>query len=141
MTPLQLVLDRLTEAGCPARRSGAAWSCKCPSHDDKAPSLSVSEGNDGRVLVNCHAGCSLEAVLESLKLKPSDLFPPRPKRERAEPEAIYDYVDETGQLLFQVVRLEGHKFFQRRPDGKGGWAKNLGSQGEFFTASPRSWPP
>jgi hypothetical protein len=35
--------------------------------------------------------------------------------------ATYDYVDETGELLFQVVRLQSKTFRQRRPDGKGGW--------------------
>ncbi|MFX1487299.1 MAG: hypothetical protein ACFFBS_09445, partial [Promethearchaeota archaeon] len=40
-------------------------------------------------------------------------------------ENIYDYCDEEGQLLFQVVRKQGKKFFQRRPDGKGGWIWDL----------------
>jgi hypothetical protein len=33
----------------------------------------------------------------------------------------YDYRDERGALLFQVVRFEPKDFRQRRPDGKGGW--------------------
>lgn len=36
-------------------------------------------------------------------------------------EAAYDYRDARGTLLFQVVRLEGKHFRQRRPDGNGGW--------------------
>jgi 5S rRNA maturation endonuclease (ribonuclease M5) len=39
----------------------------------------------------------------------------------ADAEAIYDYTDEHGNLLYQVVRKPGKKFFQRRPDGVGGW--------------------
>jgi RecA-family ATPase len=35
--------------------------------------------------------------------------------------ATYDYVDEHGEILFQVVRKAGHDFRQRRPDGAGGW--------------------
>ena len=38
--------------------------------------------------------------------------------------ATYDYTDENGELLFQVVRKEGKKFVQRRPNGKGGWIWN-----------------
>ena len=35
---------------------------------------------------------------------------------------FYDYRDERGALLFQVVRFKDPKTFrQRRPDGKGGW--------------------
>lgn len=42
-----------------------------------------------------------------------------------EPEAIYEYNDEEGNLLFQVVRLPGKRFYQRQPDGSGGWINNL----------------
>ncbi len=36
-------------------------------------------------------------------------------------EALYDYTDEDGALLFQVVRKPGKRFLQRKPDGAGGW--------------------
>ncbi|MGH7961900.1 MAG: AAA family ATPase [Candidatus Binatia bacterium] len=39
--------------------------------------------------------------------------------------ATYDYTDESGTLLYQVVRYESKQFKQRRPDGKGGWFWNL----------------
>jgi putative DNA primase/helicase len=42
-------------------------------------------------------------------------------------EATYDYVDESGTLLFQVVRKAGKQFRQRRPDGAGGWDWKLGN--------------
>jgi len=38
----------------------------------------------------------------------------------------YDYTDEAGALLYQVVRKEPKTFLQRRPDGAGGWAWGLG---------------
>jgi hypothetical protein len=37
----------------------------------------------------------------------------------------HGYVDESGKLLYQVVRYEPKDFRQRRPDGKGGWIWNL----------------
>jgi predicted P-loop ATPase len=37
----------------------------------------------------------------------------------------YDYRDERGDLLFQVVRKPGHVFLQRAPDGAGGWKWKL----------------
>jgi predicted P-loop ATPase len=40
--------------------------------------------------------------------------------------AEYDYVDEQGDVLFQVVRYIPKKFLQRRPDGRGGWIWKLG---------------
>jgi hypothetical protein len=38
----------------------------------------------------------------------------------------YDYADESGDLLFQKVRAPQKKFWQRRPDGHGGWINGLG---------------
>jgi hypothetical protein len=46
-------------------------------------------------------------------------------RPRREPAATYDYADEGGELLSQVVRYEPRGFRQRRPDGRGGWIWNL----------------
>jgi hypothetical protein len=40
--------------------------------------------------------------------------------------AVYDYCDEKGELLFQVVRFEPKDFRQRKPDGHGGWIWKLG---------------
>jgi hypothetical protein len=42
-----------------------------------------------------------------------------------EPRVTYDYTDEQGDLLFQVVRLPNHQFRQRKPDGRG-WNWKLG---------------
>ena len=59
------------------RKSGRGYICCCPAHDDKSPSLSVSEGDDGRVLVYCHAGCTPREIAESVGLRIQDLFPPQ----------------------------------------------------------------
>ncbi len=48
------------------KKSGEGWYARCPSHDDKNPSLSIGE-KDGKVLVHCHAGCSQSAVIDALK--------------------------------------------------------------------------
>jgi hypothetical protein len=40
--------------------------------------------------------------------------------------ATYDYTDENGTLLYQVLRHEPKRFSQRRPDGNGGWTYQLG---------------
>jgi len=34
---------------------------RCPAHDDARASLSTAEGDDGRVLLHCFAGCAAEA--------------------------------------------------------------------------------
>lgn len=50
-----------------ARWHGATGTARCPAHDDRNPSLSISEGQDGTPLVYCHAGCSQEAVISALR--------------------------------------------------------------------------
>ena len=54
------------------------WSARCPAHDDKGPSLSVKEAEDGRVLLHCFAGCTALEILDAVGLSYSDLFPAKP---------------------------------------------------------------
>lgn len=53
------------------------WQACCPAHEDRAPSLTVSEADDGRVLVHCFAGCGVDEIVGAVGLELSDLFPPR----------------------------------------------------------------
>jgi len=39
----------------------------CPAHDDKDPSLSVTDTEDDKVLVHCHAGCPFPNVAHELR--------------------------------------------------------------------------
>lgn len=111
---------------------------RCPAHDDRRPSLSISE-RSGKLLVHCHTGCAQEAVVDALKadgLWPEtpvlELRPAAPKQTNGVAKvgpgrvvATYDYRDEQEHLLFQTVRYEPKTFRQRRPDGHGGWIHNL----------------
>jgi len=101
-----------------ARRSGPGWMAKCPAHDDHNPSLSIRDA-DGKVLLHCHAGCGQRDVIDALKAK--GLWAERPAKPRRKIIATYDYTNEAGHLLYQVVRTEPKGFFQRCPDSEGGW--------------------
>lgn len=60
------------------RKTGPeSWVACCPAHDDKSPSLSVRDADDGRVLVHCFAGCGVIEILASVGLTIDDLFPAR----------------------------------------------------------------
>src|SRR4051812_16150027 len=51
------------------------YIARCPAHNDKTPSLSISEGKLGdRVVIHCWAGCELDAILEALGLRRAHLF-------------------------------------------------------------------
>jgi hypothetical protein len=109
----------------------------CPAHADSKPSLSVTE-KDGKILVKDFGRCSQDRVIAALKEK--GLWPssngdrPQARRKaRGKPEAIYDYQDADGKIIFQVCRYHtptGKSFLQRRPDDKGGWIWGL-SAGEY----------
>lgn len=58
------------------------WEARCPAHDDRDPSLSITENADGRVLVKCFAGCGALDVITAVGLPWSALFPPDQERYR-----------------------------------------------------------
>ena len=100
------------------------WQARCPAHDDRVSSLSITANEHGIALF-CHAGCKTPDVIRAAGLTMSDLFfEDRPRKSRI--VATYDYTDESGKLLFQVVRKDPKAFVQRKPDGKGGWVYRLG---------------
>ena len=97
---------RMTESGGMVR---------CPAHDDTIPSLHVTDG-DGRVLVHCHAGCTQDAVLDTLREQGLDL-----RRSRGNgavsiesyrhptlgsPSRSWPYYDATGRLVGYAARFE-----------------------------------
>ena len=49
------------------RRAGGGWIGRCPAHEDRKPSLSITEAKGGKVLVRCHAGCGQEQVIAALR--------------------------------------------------------------------------
>lgn len=62
------------------------WMARSPAHNDRSPSLSIREGDDGRVLVLCRAGCALDSILAAQRLGKRDLFagpPPSPEQQAA----------------------------------------------------------
>ena len=70
-TPLENLLARLDKV----RQSGSEWQALCPAHDDKNPSLSIKEGDDGVLLVKCHTGCTARDIVAAVGLGLGDLFP------------------------------------------------------------------
>ncbi len=149
LLPLRVVADRPIEHVLSrfksVKRSGREFVVRCPAHDDRVPSLNISEGKDGRVLLLCRAGCSTDAVVAAAGLALADLFPPRepsspplgatnghsshavtPVGAREE----YFYKDEHGAIVRRVERISlnahdggkpGKQFRQSQPDGHGGW--------------------
>ena len=129
---------------------------KCPFHEDKTPSLSVTPSKG---LFHCFGcGASGDAIAFVQRIEDLDFrtalkrtaefagISPLPAVETvrqngtsmkpktnghsvsAEPSPVvetYPYVDERGELLYEVLRLDPKSFRQRRPDGDGGWIWSL----------------
>lgn len=71
MSVAQRVLDRLTHV---RQAAPGRWMSQCPSHEDRGPSLSIRETEDGRILLHCFAGCANGDVLRAIGMRMSDLF-------------------------------------------------------------------
>ena len=80
---IDTVLQHLTKV----KKTSKGYQALCPAHKDKSPSLSIREGEDGRILLHCHAGCTAEAVVASIGLKLSDLYHPATNTPRRPPPA------------------------------------------------------
>jgi putative DNA primase/helicase len=132
---LENLLSRLDHV----RPEREGYSARCPAHDDRTSSLSVGVGEDGRLLVHCHAQCSVDDVLGKLGLTTRDLFATNGNghaksgmQNLASPighasngkgkiAAVYDYRSESGELLYQACRFDPKGFSQRKPKTGGGW--------------------
>lgn len=107
--------------------NGKQYSARCPAHDDKRASLSVSVGKDGKILFNCHAGCTAQEITRALGLSMEDLFQksndlPAVTRSPVKPHLVasYQYLSPEG-VRYEKQRFSDKSFRWRQPDGKGGW--------------------
>ena len=65
------LLQRLTKV----KGGRGHWTACCPAHEDRSPSLAITETDDGRILLKCFGGCSVQAIVGSISMDMTDLFP------------------------------------------------------------------
>jgi len=70
--PLDELLARLDSVH---QTGDCQWEAVCPAHEDNRASLSISSGEDGRILLHCHAGCDPKDVVRGVNMEMKDLFP------------------------------------------------------------------
>ncbi len=130
--PVAHLVDALRDNQLTVTRTQGGWVAQCPAHDDRQPSLSISEGQDGRALVYCHAGCGIRDILDGLSVDPQALFadydptressgnlvhvrawrekktpPPKPPRDtRRHKTAHWDYQHPNGTPAARIVRYD-----------------------------------
>jgi len=115
--------------------------CPGPGHSakDRSLSITVDPGAPGGFLVYSFAGDDPILCKDYVRQK-AGLDPFKPSNQnnkRPSPAAskgprlidkVFEYKDEGGALLYQVVKYNPKDFRQRRPDGKGGWIWSLGEK-------------
>jgi DNA-binding Lrp family transcriptional regulator/energy-coupling factor transporter ATP-binding protein EcfA2 len=92
------------------------WRALCPAHDDQHPSLTFTE-RDGRILVNCFAGCTVDAICGALGITLRDLRTDHDLERRI----TFEVRDPNGTLvaLHERIERDGKKtFVWRHPDGR-----------------------
>jgi hypothetical protein len=136
LTPEQV--QKYFEARLPGQAftpSGKDLMARCPFHEDSKASLSL---NFCMGVWNCHAGCGAGGLCDfEKKLSGCDdqtavaniaeiVGLPQLHLAGAKPEAVYQYTDEAGRIVLEVLRYPGKRFSQRKPDSKGGYEYKLG---------------
>jgi putative DNA primase/helicase len=137
------------------RRNGAGWlvSCPCPNHGkgrgDRSPSLSVADGDDGRLLLRCFAGCDFLDVLDELKRRglvhgckvdASCSALPAERRTDPDPEALklwHSAVPAVGTIAAEYLERRGIAMLpppslRYRPDMRGMIAAVQGVDGKVY---------
>lgn len=87
-------LDGLRELG------GQKWIARCPAHEDRSPSLSLTVADD-RLLMHCHAQCSIDDVCGALGIERKDLFLDNDPEERQQRRVI-----KTRRQVLAEIRTE-----------------------------------
>jgi P4 family phage/plasmid primase-like protien len=111
---LNTILSRLD--GLKSTGNGK-YQAKCPCHDDRHASLSISE-NSGKILMHCHAGCEISDICNALGITTADLFGEPPTQwsggGNAQMREVkrYVYTDENGTPLHATIRYEPKTFRQ-----------------------------
>ncbi|MGD0960798.1 MAG: hypothetical protein ABSB19_13410 [Methylomonas sp.] len=97
------------------------WTAICPAHDDRHPSLAITQTDEGALLIKCWAGCGAQAIVESVGLSLRDLFPrktasdydptkPRPKAPKFSKSELFDLLLIEAVILalsFEAIRMHG----------------------------------
>lgn len=148
MRPVNLVLERLVNY---ERRNGY-YMAECPAHEDTKASLSISEGDDGRALLKCFAGCENGDVVAALDLEMRDLFPTSITGQRngckkagGKPTATWYIRDAEGELQAVHVRFDrddGKDCLWRLP-GASGWGlkgRRLPTLPLYGSERAKEWP-
>jgi hypothetical protein len=100
------------------RTSTNQYIACCPAHDDKSPSLSITDKGDGKILINCYAGCGTEDVLDSIGMSFEDIMPPKVIEHKVAPIKQKVYASDALkviQLESRIVIMAAYELRRNKP--------------------------
>lgn len=113
----------------PKPNGNNSYMVTCPCHNDNTQSLSISEDN-GKILLNCFAGCRAEDITRAIGLSMRDLFQSPPQGSKTpKPASIeYRYGDRLKKIRFyKWTNGKWQKSFcWQHKDNNGSWQKSRG---------------
>jgi hypothetical protein len=118
----EILLNRLEHV----QEYSQGWRAKCPAHEGTSKgSLSIAEGDDGRVLLHCFGGCDVLTVLNVCGLEMADLFParishdvpPQQAQKWQELKQHRDWVQAAGRIQYEarILSMAWQDIYQGRP--------------------------
>lgn len=113
----------------PKKNGNKSFMVRCPCHNDNQQSLSISEEN-GRILLNCFAGCRTEDILNSVGLEMKDLFADKPNHNTPKPPNVeYIYSDRLKKIRYYKWDNGQWKksFYWQYKDENGNWQSGKGN--------------
>lgn len=93
---IETLLSRLQKVKASGKNR---WLCSCPAHQDKSPSMHILLIDDGKILINCKAGCDTYSILQSIGLDWEDVMPEKATHHRKKPLKQVLYASEALELL------------------------------------------
>ena len=117
----------------PKPNGANSYMVRCPCHNDKQQSLCITE-KDGKILVNCFAGCNPQTILWAVGLNESDLFNNDSQNASGTSDrpasAEYFYGPDLKKVRFYRQSADGwHKTFcWKHLDENGEWQNGMGGK-------------
>ena len=102
MSSLETLLSRLEKV----TGGRGKWKARCPAHEDRDPSLSIGEAQDGRVLIKCFAGCTPQDITAAVGMELWDLAPETAKNYRSLMEHVHRRTpqQQTDDMVIELVK-------------------------------------
>lgn len=108
------LLSRLTKV---KRNGQGSWMACCPNHQDKTASLAIKDFDDGRIIINCFAGCDTYSILNSVGLDWADVMPEKLTGHSHKPVKSIIYPSDALRLIRFETQIVLYCAYKQRKEG------------------------